>query len=133
MAGALAVVVPDGGYYQAVVVAHVMAVIVGFGGLIATRRLAVAGAGRLEAKLEWVVYAVPVLGVVAVMTSADGWHFSEPWIPSAFLVWVAAVGVYQVRLRPERLAGRPASRNAGLIFDALVVAATALMVMKPGA
>ncbi len=140
MAGLLALEVPDNGAYQVVLVAHLVAVVVGFGGLVLTRRLASGSA--LEGRVEWFVYAVPVLGVVLVMLSEDRWHFSESWLGWSFLAYLAAVGLHHGILRRARRAApsgtepdSTASRRhvaAGALFDVLVVTAIALMVTKPG-
>ena len=140
--------IPDGGAYQIVVVAHVVAVVAGFGGLILARRVGPGVADGLLGRLEWLVYAVPVLGVVAVMLSADRWHFSEPWIGGSLAAYLGAVGIHQGVLRPARRGGSATSTGhatsaasepgraaqvGGVAFDVLVVLAVALMVVKPGA
>lgn len=137
-------VVPDSGAYQLVLVAHLVAVIVGFGGLLLARTTALP-ASVVEGRVEWFAYAVPVLGVLLVMLSQDRWRFGEPWIGASFLIYVAAIGIHQGVLRPSRSSAAdpgPAPGAArrtgrvrawGVVFDLLVVTAVALMVVKPGA
>lgn len=118
---------PDGGAYQLVLVAHLIAVIVGFGGLILARTrirrmapkndvgqssdlaasdLAAAdvAVGALEATerwVEWFVYAVPVLGILLVTLSEDRWHFSQTWLGLSFAAYLGAMAIHQGLLRPN--------------------------------
>ncbi|MGH3850373.1 MAG: DUF2269 family protein [Pseudonocardiaceae bacterium] len=154
-------VVPNGWTYQVVLVLHLIAVIVGFGGLILARTrirrvnpdeaastLAADALGATERWVEWFVYAVPVLGVVLVMLSEDHWHFSQAWIGLSLVTYLAALGLHQGILRPnahrmlalanadegtELVSRARKAKIFGVAFDALLVTAVALMVMKPGA
>jgi len=75
---------------------------------------------------EWLIYAVPVTGLLLVLVSEDRWQFSQAWISLSFLLYIAAVGVMH--------AGRkmmPSVRSA--VLNLLVVAVVVLMVTKPGA
>ncbi|MGQ0743307.1 MAG: hypothetical protein ACT4OS_03010 [Acidimicrobiales bacterium] len=125
-------VVPDGLLYNLVLVAHIVAVMVGFGGLILARFGGIDGR-VLANRVEWFAYSVPVLGVVVVLLSEDRWHFSQAWLGLGFAAWLLCIGVYQSVLRPARLGGHRPPRAATSAFDLLVVVAIALMVLKPGA
>lgn len=99
---------PDGDLYKIVLVLHLMAAIVGFGGFMysgvigahAAARRNSAGAAVAEANFkmltgvaEWPIYAVPVLGIILLLMSEDVWRFSQAWISLTLLVYVAFLGV----------------------------------------
>jgi uncharacterized membrane protein len=98
---------PDSGVYKVVLVLHLMAVIVGFGGLAvngfygahaAARRgregAAVGAAVDKGYRLaEWPIYAVPVLGIVLVLMSDDAFSFSQAWISLSFVLYIVVIGL----------------------------------------
>lgn len=99
---------PDGDLYKIVLVLHLMAAIVGFGGFMysgalgahAAARRNSAGAAVADANFkmvtgfsEWPIYAVPVLGIILLLMSDDVWKFSQAWISLSLLVYIAFVGV----------------------------------------
>lgn len=75
---------------------------------------------------EWLIYAVPVTGLVLVLVSEDRWQFSQAWISLSFLLYIAAVGVLHGGRKLQ-----PSVRSA--VLNLLVVAVVVLMVTKPGA
>ena len=98
----------DSGVYRVVLVLHLLAAIVGFGGMAVNGfygAMAAARRGRDGAAIgdavdkgykfaEWPVYAVPVLGIVLVLMSEDGvFEFSQAWISLSFLLYIAAIGL----------------------------------------
>ena len=128
--------VPDSGVYQLLLVLHLVTVIAGFGSILLTGLYGVDGgaaagagaaAGREGPSLsEWLVYAVPVTGLLLVLVSEDRWQFSQAWISLSFLLYIAAVGVMHGGRKLQ-----PGLRSA--ILNLLVVAVVVLMVTKPGA
>ena len=75
---------------------------------------------------EWLIYAVPVTGLLVVLVSEDRWQFSQAWVSLSFLLYLAAVGVMHVGRRLPGPVG-------GAVLNLLVVAVVVLMVTKPGA
>ncbi len=98
---------PDSGVYKVVLVLHLMAAIVGFGGLALNGfygALAAARRNRDGAAIgvavdkgyafsEWPIYAVPVLGIVLVLMSEDVFAFSQMWISLSLFLYIVAIGV----------------------------------------
>ena len=121
--------VPDSGVYQLVLVLHLVTVIGGFGGILLDGLYGngeVASATPSPRLSEWLVYAVPVTGLLLVLVSEDRWQFSQAWISVSFLLYLAAVGVMHAGRRlPAPVAGGA--------LNLLVVAVVVLMVTKPGA
>ncbi len=121
---------PDTGVYQILLVLHLVTVIAGFGSM------ALEGAYRSSTPTEpgddgptpaeWLVYAVPVTGLLVVLVSEDRWQFSQAWISLSFLLYIVAVGVMHGLRRRN-----PAVANAAV--NLLVLAVVVLMVTKPGA
>jgi uncharacterized membrane protein len=160
----------NGGLYKFLLVLHIVAAIVGFGGSF------LAGMLGLEAKKRggtdalaitrstlavtervslMAIYAVPVLGILLILTSDDVWKFSQAWISLSFLLYIAAVGLYHAVHRPNLhrmnvLMGNVSSGGAGRegltelqergkkagavggILNLIWVAIVFLMVFKPG-
>ena len=100
--------------YRIVELLHILAAIVGFGGLIAhgaynakaykgTAADAVAilrsTAGVTNIAMN-AIYAVFALGI-ALIALSDGFHsFGDPWVSASFVVWFAIVGVSHGMVRP---------------------------------
>jgi len=144
--------VPDGGVYQLLLVLHLITVIGGFGGVVLDGlygKPEAAGGGQgpngplsgrqgpcgpLSGRQgpgppgvsEWLIYAVPVTGLLVVLVSEDRWQFSQAWVSLSFLLYLAAVGVMHVGRRLPGPVG-------GAVLNLLVVAVVVLMVTKPGA
>jgi uncharacterized membrane protein len=94
--------------YKIVLVLHILAVMVGFGGLflnVAYGLQARARQGREGMAIaeslynvsrkwtEWFIYAVPILGIALVMMSEDAIKFSDLWISASLGVYIVALGV----------------------------------------
>lgn len=161
--------------YKLVVVLHILCAIVGFGAIALdslyaaqTRRFrgpeahAVAQAHyAATAKVsEPFLYALPVLGILAVLLSSSGAKISmgDSWVSMSFLVYIATLGVLHGMVRPARrkalvllgeLAGAQNSGGAqpsqtatlaklgqklslgSALINLLLVIAVILMVFKP--
>ena len=126
-------VVPDTGVYQLLLVLHLVTVIAGFGSVALDGAYGRRSAGSLSREggngpslSEWLIYAVPITGLLLVLVSEDRWQFSQAWISLSFLLYIAAVGVMHAGRRRN-----PAATSAGV--NLLVLAVVVLMVTKPGA
>ena len=102
--------------YRIILVGHLLAVIVGFGGLIthgAIHAKAV-GLNAIEATpllrlaigiariAEYGLYATLAFGIVLVSLSADVYGYDEIWIWASFLLWLTIVGITHAMVRPAR-------------------------------
>jgi len=96
----------DTNLYNLVLVLHILAVIVGFGGMFiagfygneAISRPGREGLAVAETTLKvtaliptMAVYTVPVLGILLVLLSDDFWKFSEAWISLSFLLYIVLI------------------------------------------
>ncbi len=94
--------------YKIVLVLHLLAAMVGFGGIflnVAYGLQARARAGREGTAIaealynvsrkwtEYFIYAVPILGIALVMMSDDTIKFSDLWISASLAVYIVALGV----------------------------------------
>ncbi len=100
--------------YRVVLLLHVAASIVAFGGLIANGVFnarafngpsgeggVVLGAGTAVSKLaDYALYAILPLGIVLIAVSDDAFGFGDPWVSASFVVWFAVVGVTHGLVRP---------------------------------
>ncbi len=100
--------------YRIVLVLHIIAAIVGFGGLVANginnakayrspvgQARTLLTAGRAVAKIaEYGLYAVLALGIVLVAISDSAFSFGAPWVSAAFVVWFAIIGLSHGLVRP---------------------------------
>lgn len=100
--------------YQIVLLLHIAAAIVGFGGVIAHSAYnakAFAGtAGDASVLLRttqtvtnlahYAIYGVFVLGIVLISVSEGEVSFAETWISASFVVWFALVGVAHGLVKP---------------------------------
>ena len=162
-------------FYNLLLVLHIGAVVVGFGALFlaplfdarARQAAGPVGLGIFRAMAsvarigEWLIYAVPILGILAVVASDDTIDMGDGWVSVSFLLYIVAVGVYHglVRragkqmdhlladlasappapsgARPPQVAeldGLVRQRAMGVaLIDVLVVVTLFLMVFKPGA
>lgn len=159
------------GAYKLSLVLHLLTVIVGFGALVAMGVFGARAAGHAEREgafifdyvvtsrwAEWVIYAVPIFGILTLLLSDDVWKFSQTWISLSLLLYIAILGVYHGLHRPNLVrmnelmkeasaaagaGARPPQaseleargQRAGLfggILNLLLVVVVALMVWKPG-
>jgi uncharacterized membrane protein len=103
------------GPYKLILVLHILAAIVGFGGVFLNgiygaqakaRRgaegLAIAQANYLVSRIaEYFIYAVFVTGILLVVFSDDVWAFGDTWIWSSIALYVVALGVAHGLLQPN--------------------------------
>ena len=120
----------DGDLYNVVLVLHILAAIIGFGGMfiagfygIESRRLpgdeglVVAQATlKVSGQVPTVaVCAVPILGILLILMSEDVWQFSQAWISLSFLLYLVLMGLatgLQVPTIRKLVALRAAGGNA---------------------
>ncbi len=120
----------DGDLYNLVLVLHILAVIIGFGGMFiagfygnesrnlpADEGLVIAQATmKVSGQVPTVaVIAVPILGILLVLMSDDVWQFSQAWISLSFLLYIVLMGLatgLQVPTLRKLVALRAAGGNA---------------------
>lgn len=97
----------NSGLHKLLIVAHIMAAIIGFGavylngiyGAEVKKRKGPEGLAVLQANHrvsnvgEWFVYLVPVFGILLVVTSDKVFKFSQTWIWLALLLYIVGLGV----------------------------------------
>src|SRR3982751_3845006 len=98
----------DSDLYQLVLVLHILAAIIGFGGTFiaafygaeSARRPGREGFVVAETTMKvtslvptMAVYTVPVLGILLILLSDDVWQFSDAWISISFLLYIALIAV----------------------------------------
>lgn len=106
---------PTSGAYQAVLVLHILAVIVGFGALFVNAVYAVlarraGGAAQLAISVAservvsmvalWFIYAVPILGFALIGMSNKVYKFSQAWVSVAFALYIVILVVLLGAVRP---------------------------------
>jgi hypothetical protein len=105
----------NSGTYKLVLVLHILAAIIGFGGVFLNslygqqakaRRgregLAIAQANYLVSNVaEFVIYTVFVFGVLLVILSDDAWTFGQFSIWSSMALFIIGIGVAHAVLRPN--------------------------------
>ena len=155
----------DGDLYQLVLVLHILAAIIGFGGMfiagfygnesrklpgregLAVAETTLTVTGRIPTVG---VCAVPILGILLILLSDDGWKFSEAWVSLSFSLYIVLMGLAtglqvptirkMVALRAAADGGSPAELQAmgkkvatvGGVVNLLWVVILFLMVFKPG-
>jgi uncharacterized membrane protein len=161
------------GVYNLLLVVHILSVVVGIGavmlnGLYAQqtqKRQGPTGRAVFEANFyvsgiaEYVIYTIPIWGILLVIASHDIFKFSQTWIWLALLLYVAALGISHGLMVPNSKkilalmneieqgpppAGGPPPQAAkiadlgkqlgigGATLNVIVVVIIALMVWKPG-
>lgn len=103
------------GGYDVLLVAHVLAAVVGFGAVAVTAVHAGVAAARpgpsgeaavrryFRAGTNWparAVYAVPVLGAVLIAMGNGSWSLAEPWLSAGLALWVLGAGLCQAVVWP---------------------------------
>lgn len=100
--------------YRIVLLVHIAASIVGFGGLLANginnakafrspanvAKTLLEGSQQVAKTAYYAIYALFLLGIVLVAVSDSAFSFSAPWISAAFLVVIVVVGVSHGMVRP---------------------------------
>ena len=162
----------NSGTYKALLVAHILAAIVGLGAVMlnglyaaqAQKRTGPTGRAVSEANFavssvaEYVIYAIPLLGLTLVWAGDGAWAFADTWVWLSLVIFVAALGVSHSVLIPghrrintllaemeqqatgtgpppqvaeiERLGKAQAA--AGMTLNLAVVVLLGLMIWKPG-
>ena len=95
-------------FYNLVLVLHILAVIIGFGGMFiagfygteAGKRAGPEGLAIAETTLAVTgriptagVVAAPILGILLIFMSDDAWKFSQAWISLSFLLYIVLMGL----------------------------------------
>jgi len=158
-----------GTLFQIVLLTHIAAALIGFGGVIthglyhakAFRSPAGVARGILETTTsvtkisEYSIYAVLVLGIVAVTVSEDAFSMADSWVSASFVVWILLVGAMHGAVRPAVtvLAARAEAIDPSSVLESdaeasaaarklmigegathlLIAIALFLMIWKPGA
>ncbi len=106
----------NSGIYKLLLVLHLMAVIAGFGptllagafGAKAKARGGREGQAIAETTYDvlstwgtWIIYTVPIFGILLVITSDDAWQFSDTWISLSFLLYIVSLGIVHAVLYPN--------------------------------
>jgi uncharacterized membrane protein len=148
------------GYYQVLLVIHLLTVIVGIGSVVlnglygneAKKAGSNGGNAVVRANFEVtkvaeiVIYLIPVTGILMVIKS-PAWDFSDAWVMISIALYVIAIGIAHAVLIPgskkmiELTQGPPTAEMesvtkrlgmAGMTNNLIVVALVVLMVWKPG-
>ncbi len=98
----------DSDLYNLVLVLHILAVIIGFGGMFiagfygaeSAKRPGAEGLAIAETTMRvtslaptMAVYTVPILGILLILLSDDTWKFSEAWISLSFLLYFVLIAL----------------------------------------
>jgi uncharacterized membrane protein len=96
----------DSDFYNLVLVLHILAVIIGFGGMFIAGFYGAEGAKRSgseglaisETTMKvtslaptMAVYTVPILGILLILLSDDQWQFSDAWVSLSFLLYIVLI------------------------------------------
>jgi uncharacterized membrane protein len=148
------------GYYQLLLVLHLLTVIVGIGSVVLNgvygneAKKAGPNGGNAVVRAnhsvstiaEYVIYLIPVTGILMVIKDPR-WDFSDTWVMISIALYVIAVGNAHMNLIPgtkkmiELTQGPPTPELesvgkrlgiAGAVSNLIVVALVVLMVWKPG-
>jgi len=105
----------NSGIYKFLLVLHLIAVVVGFGsvmlnGVYAARAkraggregVAIAEANTFvsDKVAELFIYAVPILGILLIVTSDEVWEFDQKWISFSLLLYIIGIALSHAVLRP---------------------------------
>ena len=100
--------------FRIILLLHIAASIVGFGGLIAhgayharafreaaaTARPLLTTTRQVGMFAEYAIYAVLPLGIVLVAISDDTFSMGDPWVSASFVVWFLMIGALHGAVRP---------------------------------
>jgi hypothetical protein len=162
-----------GGWYKLWLVLHILSIIFGLGTVSlnalyaaqAQARPGPPGRAVTEANFfvtgiaEYIIYTVPVWGILLVLASHDAVKFSQTWIWLSLLLYFIAIAISHavmipgvkriIALQKEMEAGPPPSGGpppqvtelqaigkrlapSGMVLDLLLVVIVILMIWKPG-
>lgn len=104
------------GVYKFVLLLHILAAIAGFGPTLLAPAFAAQARSRrgkeglaifdatytvLSTYATWIIYSVPVFGILLILVSDDVWKFSQAWISLALLLYIVAIGVVHAIHQPN--------------------------------
>jgi hypothetical protein len=159
--------------YKFLFLLHIVSVVYGIGTVVlnglyaqqAQSRPGPSGRAIIEANFfvtnvaEYVIYTVPVWGILLVLASHDNFKFSQTWVWLALLLYIAAIGISHavmfpgvkriIALQKETEQQQPSAGGAppqvaemqavgrrvatgGMVLNLLVVVILVLMIWKPG-
>jgi uncharacterized membrane protein len=99
-----------------VLVLHLVAAIIGFGGVVIAGIFGAKGAVRgghdgqvlgettmdvVENWAMWFIYAVPILGIILIFLSEDVWDFGQTWISLSLLLYIVVLGIVHAAHLPN--------------------------------
>ena len=105
----------NSGIYKFLLVLHLIAVVIGFGGVVLNAlygaRAKKAGGREGLAVSEanfWVtdraalpaIYAVFILGILLVLASDEAWDFGDKWISFSMLLYIVGIALSHAVMRP---------------------------------
>ncbi len=102
------------GVYRVIVLLHILAAIVGFGGVLlngvyameARKRPGPSGRAVSESNFavsmvaEKVIFAVPLLGLAAVGASDDAWSLGDTWLWLSLVLMIVGLGIAHTVMTP---------------------------------
>jgi uncharacterized membrane protein len=98
----------DTKFYELVLGLHILAVVIGFGGMFiagfygneAAKRPGREGLAVAETTLKvtaliptMAVYTAPILGILLILISDDTWKFSEAWVGMSMALYIVLIGL----------------------------------------
>lgn len=149
--------------YNLVLLLHIVAVIVGFGGVVwaGVYNAKAMKSGSAAANIstvnfevnkisEYAIYLVPIFGIGLIGLSGGVYKFSQAWVSASFALYIVGVGVAHGLLIPSHRklnaalsAGGPSSPEVasinqrlaigGAVNDVVLAVILILMIWKPGA
>lgn len=122
------------GAYKLFYLLHIVAVVVGIGGVVLNgvyaaqvkARTGMAALAVAEANsfvtwkvAQWFIYAIPIFGFGLIGLSDDVWEFGQTWIWLSLLLYVVAIGLSHGLLHPaekrfREVLGRSGGAGAGV-------------------
>jgi hypothetical protein len=164
---------PASGWYQFILVLHILSVIFGLGTVSlngvyaaqAQKRQGPPGRAITEANFfvtgiaEYIIYTIPVWGIILVLSSHDAAKFSQTWVWLSFVLHLVAIGLSHaimipgvrriIELQKEMEQGPPPAGGppvqvaelqsigtrlapTGMVLNLLLVVIVVLMITKPG-
>jgi uncharacterized membrane protein len=164
---------PISGFYKFWFLLHIVSVVFGIGTVVlnglyaqqAQSRPGPGGRAITEANFfvsnvaEYIIYTIPVWGILLVLSSHDTFKFSQTWVWLSLLLYIVAIGISHAVMFPgvKRIialqkemetgpvgeGGAPSQvaemqavgrrvGTSGMVLNLLVVAILVLMIWKPG-
>jgi uncharacterized membrane protein len=164
---------PISGFYKLWFLLHILSVVFGIGTVVlnglyaqqAQSRPGPGGRAITEANhfvsnvAEYIIYTIPIWGILLVLASHDTFKFSQTWVWLALLLYIVAIGISHavmipgvkriIALQKEMETGPVGAGGAppqvaemqavgrrvgtgGMVLNLLVVVIIVLMIWKPG-